>query len=302
MSSIAHRLNAICMLFVCYVIVNVAVANERNELRVAIAQPAVQPGDVKGNVQRMRPLIAEAARQKAELVVFSECGITGYDLKGIGAAAAITLDHQALKSIADMSREYNVVVIAGFHERRDNALHNSAAVFYPDGKRIIQRKHLIFPPEKSICPVVSGPRERTLFDINGARLALLICSDAGIPKIFDELAEAGCDATVVITAGGGSTKLGMHQSELATPEGLDRYAKRAINVLSSFIISQCVRLDCGQIACNQMGWDDKIGYFHIGGSSIVDRTGEVTAVIPHRVVFEYQRPVVEVGSITIKSK
>jgi hypothetical protein len=51
-------------------------------------------------------------------------------------------------------------------------------------------------------------------------------------------------------------------------------------------------------ACNQCGWDEATGYFHPGGSSIVDRTGEVTAVIPPRFVFEHLRPDLAVGLVS----
>jgi hypothetical protein len=53
------------------------------ELGVALAQPLVVPGDVARNVANMEPLVADAARRGARLVVFSECGITGYDLTGV---------------------------------------------------------------------------------------------------------------------------------------------------------------------------------------------------------------------------
>jgi hypothetical protein len=77
---------------------------DRVELAVAVVQPLVVPGDVKGNVDRMQPLIAEAARQGARLAVFSECGITGYDLKGKGAAAAVKLDDPVLSRVAEMAK------------------------------------------------------------------------------------------------------------------------------------------------------------------------------------------------------
>ena len=58
-------------------------------LRVAVAQPLVTPGDVPKNIQAMQPLVAEAAGRAAQLVMFSECGITGYDLQGVGAGGGL---------------------------------------------------------------------------------------------------------------------------------------------------------------------------------------------------------------------
>ena len=146
-------------------------------LRVAVAQPLVCVGDVPQNIKNMQPLVTEAARRGAKLVVFSECGLTGYDLKGVGAKAALAPAAPELEQVAALAREHSVAIIAGFHER----------------------------------------------------------------------------------------------------------------------------LNMAQIACNQSGYDAATGYFHCGGSSIVDRTGEATAVIAPRFVFEQLRPDLAVGLITRSS-
>lgn len=173
--------------------------------------------------------------------------------------------------------------------------------FLPDGRRVVQRKHLIQDSERRAAPVVPGPRERTTFEIDGLRMAILICSDAGIPGIFEEVARAGADAVVLITAGGGDISKGLRQADLARPEVRARYAAETEKCLSREAIEQAIRLDLGQVACNQMAWDDSTGCYHGGGSSIIDRTGEVTAVIPFRLVFERLRPQLAAGRITRRS-
>lgn len=269
---------------------------------VAVAQPLTVPGDVAGNIDRMAPLAAEAARRGARLVVFSECAITGYDHKGVGAAAALGLDHPALRRLDALAAANGIAVIAGLYERLGEKLHNTAVAFLPDGRRVVQRKHLVMDPEKKAAPVVPAARERTAFEIDGLRGAILICSDAGIPGIFEEIARMGCDLVVLITAGGGSTSLGLRQADLARPDVRADYAAKSAQCLSKESIEQAIRLDLAQAACNQMGWDDAAGYYHGGGSSIIDRTGEVTAVIPYRLVFEHLRPQLATGRISRKPR
>jgi predicted amidohydrolase len=270
-------------------------------LLVAVAQPRAVPGDVKGNIDRMEPLVEEASRRGARLVVFSECGITGYDLKGVGATAALDLDHPALRRIDALAARHGTVVVAGLHERREGKLHNTAVAFLPDGRRVVQRKHLIMDPEKQTAPIVPAPRERVVFEIDGFRAAILICSDAGIPGIFEEIARTGGDVVILITAGGGDASKGLHQADLVRPEVRARYAAETEKCLSKDAIEQAIRLDLAQVACNQMAWDAASGCYHGGGSSIIDRTGEVTAVIPFRLVFEHLRPQLAVGRISRKA-
>ena len=85
-----------------------------SQLKVAVAQPFVIPGDVKRNVQNMQPMVAEAARRGAKLIVFSECGITGYDLKGVGMAAAIPLDDPGLGQVARIAQRITSALSLAF--------------------------------------------------------------------------------------------------------------------------------------------------------------------------------------------
>ena len=246
-----------------------AASKARVRLGVAVVQPLVVPGDVQGNVDRMRPLVAEAARQEARLVVFSECGITGYDLKGKGAAAAVKLDDPALSRVDEMAKNHCVAIVTGLFERFEGGVRNTAVAFFPDGRRVVQRKHNICEPERRGSNTVPAPRQLAVFEIEGFRCAMVICSDSGLPGIFDDLVENKCHAVILITAGAGSTDWGRHQGELDEPEARARFADMAARCLSKEGIERSVKLNLAQIACNQMGWVDATDYFHPGGSSIV---------------------------------
>ena len=268
-------------------------------LRIALAQPFVEPGHVEKNIEAMKPLIAESAGRGAKLVVFSECALTGYDLKGVGAKAALKLDAPELATVADLARRLGVAILAGFHEQLEGRLFNSAAVFFPNGHRVIQRKHLIMAPERAACPDIAGaPRERTFFEVDGFRCAVLICSDALIPGIYEDLAAAKCDAVILIAAGAGSETFGVRQSELSVPAARAKWLDSSLVYIDRESVARAIRLDLAHVAVNQSGWNPASGYFQPGGSSIIDRTGTVSGVIPARFVFEHLQPDLAVGHIT----
>jgi hypothetical protein len=117
------------------------------------------------------------------------------------------------------------------------------------------------PAEKAICPVEPGERKRVTFEVDGFRCAMLICSDAGIVGIYDELATERCDAVILLAAGAGNESFGLHQVELAKPEVLDRYSKTALTYVSPEGVKQSLRLNIAQVAVNQAGHDPATGYF-----------------------------------------
>jgi predicted amidohydrolase len=273
------------------------------ELKVAVAQPLVTPGDIQGNITRMEPMLAEAAKRGSDLVVFSECGITGYDYQGVSARSAIPQNDPALDQVSNLAKKYQIAVIAGFHEKDGNDLRNSAMVFYPDGQRILQRKHCIQDPEMGIAPVTPGPRERMLFNLKGFTCAVLICSDDGINGIYEELARKNCDMVILITAGAGHESFGFHKADLFDPEKLKKFAQTtAKECLSEDSVARSFKLQMALVACNQMGWQTEIGYFHPGGSCIIDHTGDVSALIPMHLIFESLRPQFATGIVTRKIK
>jgi predicted amidohydrolase len=274
-----------------------ASANDvQHELCVATAQPLVVPGDVGGNIDRMAPLVAEAARRGARLVVTSEAGICGYDLDGRGAAAAIPVDSPVLDRVTTLARDNDIVAVAGLYERDGEDIYNSAIVFYPDGRRLVQRKRALAGKEAAFAR--PGERRRVFFDVDGFKCGILICADTGIEGIFDELARDGCDVALILTAGGGSESIALHQTDVDKPEVRATYAAEAAQNLSADTIRQAMELDMSMVFCNQSGWVPAWAYYHGGGSSIVDRTGRVAAVIPYRKVLEHVRPDLAVGTIS----
>ena len=254
------------------------------------------PGDVTENVNRMEPLIVEARRRGADLVQFSECGVTGYDLKNVGVNAAIPQDHPSLDRIASIARANDLMVVAGYYERAGTVLYNSATAVYPDGRRFTQRKHNIIEFEKQNTPTQPGRRDRDLFKFRGLTFAILICADSGMPGIYEELAAKRVDAVLGPTAGLGSIENGFRLKDLNTPDRRDAYFRAAETVLSLSSAALCaLQLDMGSVYCNQAGWIESAGYFQPGRSSVIDRTGHLSALIPGQMLAEFLRPELALG-------
>ncbi|MCX5662718.1 MAG: carbon-nitrogen hydrolase family protein [Planctomycetota bacterium] len=275
-------------------------ASER--LNIALAHPMAVPGDIDENIRRMEPMVAQGAAQGADLVLFSECGITGYDLNKVAFNAAMDLDDPRFKLVDAMAKRHNVPILNGFYERRGDRVGNSAFVFYPDGKRLLQRKHNMVGYETGPVKVLAGDRKREIFEIKGFKLAILICADGGIPNIEEELAAQGVDCILAPTAGCGSTDKAFYQREMANPERRKAFVAAAESVcFLGRAVEQCIKLNIGMACCNQQGWIESMKYFQPGHAAVINRDGAMTALIPGRFMAEHIRPDLAMGFVSARS-
>lgn len=265
--------------------------------RLAVAQPLCQPGDIATNLARMEPMIAEAAAGGARLVLFAECGVTGYRP---GSPALVPGDGN-WERLREMARRHAIVIVPGFFEREGSKIRNSQGAFFPDGAVVVQRKTRLSPVEEALPEFVPGPAKRTLFEIDGVRCAIAICADDGIPGLRDDLAREGVQLLLLPTAGCGPRELGFTQASLDDPEVFDRYLEKEESVIfSRDVIRQCRAYRMALACCNQMA-DNGVDYFHPGHSMIVDASGGLAALIPGSFIFEHIRPRLALAEIQVSA-
>ena len=262
-------------------------------LNIAVAQSQCWPGDIVGNIDRMRPLLADAARANAKLVLFAEAGVTGYTPN----SPTLTIGDAHCRELQALAKQSGLVIVAGFMERNGTHIHISQGAFFPDGQLVVQRKARPGPPESNIQNWQPGPDERTVFTVDGVRCAIAICADTGIPDFRNALARQGVELLLLPTAGCGPRSWGLSEATLDDPPQLDEYVKKAATVVfSGDAIRESRRHRMALATCNQMA-DNGVDYFHPGHSMIVDSTGELVALIPGCFVFEHLRARVAWGAI-----
>lgn len=99
-------------------------------IKVAAAVPNVRVGDVSYNVHQTQELLARAAKQGAEVVVFPELGLTGYTCADL-FHQSILLDaaEKGLAQLVAVSAKSAILCAVGLPVRVENALYNCAVVF-----------------------------------------------------------------------------------------------------------------------------------------------------------------------------
>lgn len=215
--------------------------NERstNDIDVLVAQCGPQPWTEDGGGERLAAwLEPELARERADLVVFSELATTPFfsvstDRRWLNAGER--LDGPGLRALGALAWEHGAHVVVPFAERGEQGqLFNSAVVIGPNGEPVAGR-------------VVSGPRrgeaETTyrkvhlsenrntdpgvhekyffrpgdgfvVYDTSVGKLAILICYDRSFPEAWRTVRLAGAEIVLVPVGSSRPERAAMFAREL----------------------------------------------------------------------------------------
>lgn len=167
---------------------------------VAVAQTCPIAGDVEANIEQHVRLARLAAQEGAQVVLFPELSLTGYEL-GLAQRLAFAEDDSRLSLLRDAAAADAITLIVGAPARIGPRLHIGAFILSPDGTTEIYTKHHLgaFPPSAS-CDGTVPPAEATVFQPGernplvqfGHNLAAVaVCADVGRPAHPQRAAERG---------------------------------------------------------------------------------------------------------------
>ena len=157
--------------------------SKNTTVRVAAVQLDVKIGDKQGNLERLRSFARQATDQDADLIVFPECGITGYNFDSRAEALehAEPADGPVAAAVADLCRELQIHVVYGYLEQDGDQVYNALALVGPKGSVSGYRK--IHLPHIGVDRFVNpGNRAFEVVETPCGRLGLHICYDGGFPE------------------------------------------------------------------------------------------------------------------------
>lgn len=259
------------------------------ELHVAAAQIR-SGGTVKENLVRVERQVAAAAAVGAEVILFSECALHGYDYDltpRITRALAEPVTGPACSKVVAMARKYKLTILIGFLERDGDKFYNTHLVARPKGSRAIQRKHILTPGELR-GGLSAGPKERTVFTFNGVRTVIIICADGGIKCLHRALDRQRVDYQFCPTGGGGKMKEMLHERDLLTIRGRRLYTKNRPRVFKTEAILSAKDCPHPFTAANALGPAGR-RTCHQGHCMVVDVNRVMRAQIPGTIVLEHQQ-------------
>ena len=168
-------------------------------MRIALYQGPGKPAKVDENLEIMHRKALSAADQGADLIIFPELFLSGYNIGQTVQELAEPADGPAGQQAAQIARETNIAMLYGYPERFDTEVYNSALLIDRNGNtRANYRKTHLFGSYEKCC---FKPGDSLLIaELEGLNIGILICYDVEFPEAVRALVNAGADFIAVPTA------------------------------------------------------------------------------------------------------
>lgn len=238
-------------------------------LTVALAQMYPKIGDVQANLRVHLDHLHAAKQHGAELVIFPELSLTGYNLQDLVYEVAMkpTAEYPAFRELLTASADLGLDVIVGFVDMDARSRYYIGAAYLSRGQ-LVHVHHKVYLPTYTMFDegryFAWGDHVRA-FDTRFGRVGMLICEDfwhASPPYL---LWLDGADLMLFHSA---SPARGLSDEALM---GSAKWVQLVNQSYGSVFTNYVVH-------CNRVGFEDGLNFW--GGSTVVGPDGEFQAQAP----------------------
>lgn len=145
----------------------------------------------RDNCEQYAPLVADAARQKADLLVLGET----LTYVGIGKPPheiAEPIPGPSTEYFGSLAREHKMYLVAGLFERDGHLVYNTAVLLDPEGKLAGKYRKVSLPMSEVESGVAPGS-DYPVFDTRFGKLGMMVCYDGFFPEVACELSNRGAE-------------------------------------------------------------------------------------------------------------
>ena len=237
-------------------------------LRIALAQIAPRLGALDANLATHHDRLNEARDQRADLVVFPELGLTGYQLQDLSAEVAMRLDDPRLAELAAATMGLSAVV-SFVEESADHRLFIAAALL-EDG-RIAHVHRKVFLPTYGLFDerrfFAAGDLLRAVPSRLGVGVGIGICEDFWHLSVPQLLALDGAQILINVSSSPGRDLAATNEVGLGTASSWRTLMRTYAQLTTSFVVF-----------CNRVGVDESISFW--GGSEVIAPNGRAVFSAP----------------------
>jgi predicted amidohydrolase len=162
--------------------------------KVRLATAHLQPREGKNPSDKppqFAALIAEAAKQKADLIVLPET-LTYYGTGKRMDECAEPVPGPSTEYFGQLAKKHDLHIVAGLIEREGKTLYNTAALIGPDGRMIGKYRKVTLPRGEIEAGITPG-HEYPVFETRFGKVGMMICYDGFFPEVARALSIQGAE-------------------------------------------------------------------------------------------------------------
>ncbi len=161
------------------------------KVRLATVQFMPTGRSPRQNCEEYAPMIAEAAKQKADLIVLGET-VPYVRTKLKPAECAEPIPGPTTDYFGDLAKRNAIHVALSLYERDGHLVYNTAVLLSPEGSLLGKYRKVCLPHgevEKGVAPGADYP----VFDTKFGKVGLMICYDGFYPEVARALTANGAE-------------------------------------------------------------------------------------------------------------
>jgi predicted amidohydrolase len=204
-------------------------------MKICVAQTRPVTGDIPGNIEYHKTFVALAVMKGAEVIIFPELSLTGYE-PSLAKQLAIEINDSQLDVFQQLSDTKQITIGVGVPTKDPNGIHITMVLFQPNKPRQANSKKYLHADEEPFF--ISGDNLPGLI-INNTSVALAICYEISVPEHAARAAESGAQVYIASVA---KTVKGVEKALTGLSEIAGKYG---MTVLMSNSVGMCEDGECG---------------------------------------------------------
>jgi predicted amidohydrolase len=155
-------------------------------MRISVAQMRSIKGDITANIAQHKILTLLAVQKKADMVVFPELSVTGYE-PTLAKALAVNPDNAVFSEFQQLADKHKIIIGVGAPILSAGGICISLLFFHPHRLRQVYSKKYLHADEEPFF--VSGENVSTR--VKGTGIELAICYEISVPQHAANAAKNG---------------------------------------------------------------------------------------------------------------
>ncbi len=204
-------------------------------MKVCVAQIRPAKGDIQYNIANHRKLTDLAVSHGADIIIFPELSLTGYEPE-LSNKLAMDLMDPRLDDFQKISDAMHITIGVGAPIKNDTGVSIGMILFQPDKPRQLYEKKYLHADEEPYF--ISGQRQVGLIG-EKMNTALAICYELSVPEHSADAFKSGAEIYIASVA---KTVAGAEKASKSLSEIAEKYT---MTVLMSNCVGHCDNFESG---------------------------------------------------------